>query len=444
MSTAIQPHSLPNFAPVNSTFAAHPVLAADEQSTVSKLDLPDVNLFVADNDRSAGKTLLVAPRLPLDKEQTLNGLDDLEKPENKERLDDLPFILALTPAKIEHALSVVLQRELAAATVRGDDRTVLNVSKLQHDHAEQKHLAAAVPYLLATAAINGTVTTPLGPKGPDENKTDTPDPIKASEFVGFSNNSTMSFLLSMLRQVMAEINFSERKIIGMFAKLSSEMTEAASASTIREGKEIYNSAVKGFATSMAIAGGGALLQARGLHKQNQAVKKHLEPANQHRADAHQLQKNMHQTAASANSNRTHTGPNGEAMTHANMPSETEQAQFKQEQQAQINDKHRDAELEGQKYEQKTNKHRTHTSLAEQFSRTSDNAGQLANSSNKLKEKEAEADKMMESNISDIARSIVGDKDKNIEKEQEMVKEMRRNISEMRDSTVRANQSIVKG
>lgn len=444
MPQSIQMPSIPKYVAIDSVYDVHPLSIKEEQSYASKLDVHDVPLNMADNSSFKDKPLLAAPLLPMDREQIFTELDELEKPENKERLDDLQVLLTLTPEKIEHAFSTVLQRVSEAAKVSGDDHALIEATRLQTDPEDQRDLMCAIPYLLATEQLNRIITTRMGTEGSDEKKNDTSDPVKSSEFVGFSDNSTMIFLLSMLRQVMAEINISERKIVGLFAKISSEMTEASAASTIREGKEILNSAIKGFATSMVIATGGAALQVRGLHKQNQAVKEHLDPANQHRADAHELQKNMHQTTASADGNRTHTGQNGETMTHADMPNETEHAQFQQRQQAQINEKHRDAELHGQKYEQKTNAARIQTSLAEQASRQSDNTANLASSSNKVNEKEAEADKMVESNAADIARGIVSDKNKNIENEQEIIKEMRRNMSDMRESTARTNLSIVRG
>jgi type III secretion target IpaC/SipC family protein len=275
-------------------------------------------------------------------------------------------------------------------------------------------------------------------------KIESSDSAKQREFVGIQTNDMMRFLLSMLRQVMAELNISERRISSMFAALSADMIEKAAESTIREGQQIYHSAVIGFATSMAIVAVGAGLQAGGLFKQSQAVKNHLEPANQHSADARQLSLQKHQTSGSAKASISHTGPNGQVLKQVRTPSKAEQAQFKRQQQERVNEAQSEADLHMQKYDQQTAKYRTLSGVTEQMMRMSDNAGQLANASNMTQVKGAEADKMRQNSVADVARGTVNDKEKQIEKSSEVVKEIRGHVSSLHESTVRANQSIVKG
>ncbi|HEN3279036.1 TPA: IpaC/SipC family type III secretion system effector [Yersinia enterocolitica] len=424
----------PNLAPLPTSMEA-------EQNTTSKLGLRDVKSATSDSANVATKPQLMVPQIAINHDQMLAELDELETRGNATSLDDLPVTSLPVAAKFQQALTTVLQREEVKIDKSASNRALFDA--LATDDVEQRNLASAAQMMLGSTLLKEANT--VGTRLEEGNaKIESADSAKQSKFVGIQTNSMMRFMLSMLRQVMAELNISERRINSMFASLSAEMTQKAANSTIREGQQIYHSAVIGFATSMAITTVGTGLQAGGLFKQSQAVKNHLKPANQHGADARKLSLEMNQTGGSAKGVIKRTGADGQELVQAATPSKAEQAQFKQQQQQRVNEAQTEADLHTQKYDQQTNKYRTLGSVAEQTSRMSDNGGQLANASNMSEVKQAEADKMIQSSAAEVARGIASDKDRQIDKGYEMAKEIRQHMSSMRDSTLRTNQSLVKG
>ncbi|CQH29472.1 IpaC/SipC family type III secretion system effector [Yersinia mollaretii] len=454
--------TIQNFAPLPKSIEA-------AQVTTSKLNLQDVNPSITDFTGAGGKPQLAAPMISLNHDQMLAQLGELEDPDNAERLDDLRIALSITPEGLKQALTTVIQREVAATEESAGNRALLDA--LATDDMEQRNLAAAAQTMLSGSLLKEMQSAQSGESVADR-KVESEASVKESRFIGIQTSDMMRFLLSMLREVMAEINISERRINGMFATLSANMTEKAAESTIREGKEIFKSALIGFATSMAITTAGTAFQARGIVKQTQAVNKHLKPANLDKAQAQSLSRNLNKTTTTTTTTTTSAKVNEapqsitlggqrinlggkpvkqaatptatEQMKQAATPTATEQANSKKADIKSIDDVNNRAELHGQAYEQKTNKYRTQTSIAEQMSRMSDNAGQVANTSNLSEVKGAEADKMIQNTASEVARGIASDKEKQIDRSSDAVKEMRQHITEMHASTVRTNQSLVKG
>lgn len=423
----------PNLAPL-------PASVDTEQHSASKLGLHDVKSATPDVANTAGKPQLMVPQMAMNHDQMLTQLDGLDAPDKIISLDDLPITSLPVAAKFQQALTTVLQREEAKLEKSSSNRALFDA--LATDDVEQRNLASAAQMMLGGALLKEAnsvgITLEEG-----NNKIESPDATKQREFVGIQTNSMMSFLLNILREVMAELNTSERQINSMFASLSADMTLKAADSTIREGKQIYHSAVIGFATSMAITAVGTGLQAGGLFKQSQAVKNHLKPANQHGADAKKLSLEIHQMGAPAKNVINRTGPDGQTLKQVATPSKAEQAQFKQQQQQRVNEAQNDADLHNQKYEQQTNKYRTMGSVTEQMTRMSDNAGQLVNASNMVEVKQAEADKMIQNSVAEVARGIASDKERQIDKSTENVKEIRQHISAMRDGTLQAGLALVR-
>lgn len=424
----------PNLAPLPTSIGA-------EQNSASKLSLHDVKSATSDSANVAAKPQLMVPQTAINHDQMLAQLDGLESQGNTTSLDDLPGTSFPVAAKFQQALTTVLQREEAKLEKSSSNRALFDA--LATDDVEQRNLASAAQMMLGGALLKEANTVGTGLEE-GNTKIESADSAKQRKFVGIQTNDMMRFMFSMLRQVMAELNVTERRINSMFASLSAEMTQKAADSTIREGQQIYHSAVIGFATSMAITTVGTGLQAGGLFKQNQAVKNHLKPANQHGADAKKLSLEMHQTGGSAKGSVSRTGPDGQTLKQVATPSKAEQAQFKQQQQQRVNEAQVEADLHTQKYDQQTNKYRTLNGITEQMSRMSDNAGQLVNASNMTEVKQAEADKMIQNSAAEVARGIASDKERQIDKSTEAMKEIRQHISSMRDSTVRTNQSLVKG
>ncbi|WP_145520446.1 IpaC/SipC family type III secretion system effector [Yersinia mollaretii] len=449
---------------LNQTQAPQPKSIEAAQVTTSKLNLQDVNPQTTDLTSAGGKPQLAAPMNAINYDQMLAQLGELEDPDNAERLDDLRIALSITPEGLKQALTTVIQREVAATEVSTGNRALLDA--LATDGVAQQYFALAAQSILL-GSLQKEIESAQPGESVADSKVESETSVKESRFIGIQTSDMMRFMLSMLREVMAEINISERRINGMFATLSANMTEKAAESTIREGKEIFKSALIGFATSMAITTAGTAFQARGLVKQNQAVNKHLKPANIDKAQAQSLSRNLNKTTTSTtstapaneapkfitlNGQRINVGgkpPVKQAVTptateQLKQPTVTEQANSKKADIKSIDDVNNRAELHGQAYEQKTNKYRTQTSIAEQMSRMSDNAGQVANTSNMSEVKGAEADKMIQNSASEVARGIASDKEKQIDRSSDAIKEMRQHITEMHASTVRTNQSLIKG
>lgn len=240
-TTFTAPKIDPNFAQLLTSVGA-------EQNTPNKLGLHDLKSANTNFTSGAGKPQLSAPKTTADYAQMLmqlQSLEGLETPENTELQNDLRIALTTTPEGFRQALTTVLQREDANSEMSAGDRVLLDA--LLADDTEQRNLAAAAQLMLAGSILKEANAVQMSQKGEDY-KVESPNSAKQHEFIGFQTNETMRFMFSMLRKVLAELNISERRTHSMLAALSAEMTQMAADSTIREGKEIYHSAVIGFAT----------------------------------------------------------------------------------------------------------------------------------------------------------------------------------------------------
>ncbi|CNK60579.1 IpaC/SipC family type III secretion system effector [Yersinia enterocolitica] len=436
-TTFTAPKIDPNFAQLLTSVGA-------EQNTPNKLGLHDLKSANTNFTSGAGKPQLSAPKTTADYAQMLmqlQSLEGLETPENTELQNDLRIALTTTPEGFRQALTTVLQREGANSEMSAGDRVLLDA--LLADDTEQRNLAAAAQLMLAGSILKEANAVQMSQKGEDY-KVESPNSAKQHEFIGFQTNETMRFMFSMLRKVLAELNISERRTHSMLAALSAEMTQMAADSTIREGKEIYHSAVIGFATAMVITGVGFGLQAGGLFKQSQAVKNHLKPSNQHSADAKQLALKMNQVEAPAKVAISRTGADGQKMTQATAPNKAEQAQIKQQQQQRVAEAEDAADLHKQKYNQQTDKYQAMGRIVDQATRMSDNAAQVSSASNQLAVKQAEADKSIQANVADTARSAANDTEKQMDQTKQYLEEIKKILNSIMESTTRANQAIVKG
>ncbi|MGV2470176.1 type III secretion target, IpaC/SipC family protein, partial [Bacillus subtilis] len=124
--------------------------------------------------------------------------------------------------------------------------------------------------------------------------------VKNSEFVGIISSDLIVELMKIIRKVVAELNISDRRISADFLMLNAKMVESAAESTIKEGKEMFEGALTGFFTSLAISTAGAAFQARSLHKQTQSIKNNLVKANQNGAAADRLNELNAGSLSSAN------------------------------------------------------------------------------------------------------------------------------------------------
>lgn len=355
---------------------------------------------------------------------------------NAERLDDLKWIRFTILDKIIDELTLVLQPEVGK-TESACNRALTDALELSE--VTRRDLASAVQLMrvLKESVMQQQVQQDVG------SEITTPETVRQDPFVGIQTNETARLLFSLFRSITALIAF-EHDSKTKLTELSVTMQKKAAESTIREGKEIFNGALMGFCTAVAITAVGTAFQARGLHKQNQAVEKSLEPANQNQQDKQDLQQLKNQTTETTTEQRVVTGKDGKTYNQEDTPTPADQKQFDSQNQKTVNDTTHQAEVYGQEYDQKTNKYRTQNSIADQLTRTSDNAAQLANASNMTEVKGAEANKMVENADADTARNAAGDKEKQIEKSGEVFKEMRGHMNQMQEATVKTNQALVRG
>ncbi|AJJ61852.1 IpaC/SipC family type III secretion system effector [Yersinia aldovae] len=391
------------------------LLQGPEQNATGKLALQDVEMATREFGSAGGKPQLPLPTVAINLDQMSTQIGELLTDVKTSRSDNSSVL-----SRQQQVLTAVLQRENAKVDMSASDR--IQFDALVADPEQQRQLAVFAQAMLADFLQEEVKKVGTGQEG-GINKIESADSAKQLKFIGIQSSDMMHFLLSMLRQVMAELNIAERNIHSMFNTLNAEMTQMAADSTIREGKEIYRSAVIGFCTSFGVTLAGSAVQTGITVKQHQAVNKHLKPANQHHANANELKLAMHQTGASAKSTVSHTGADGKTLTQVATPSKTEQARFKQQQQQRVNEAESAGDLQRQKFDQKNADLSTAKSVADQSTRLSDNMGQMASASNTQEVKRAEADKMMESSASDAARGVANDKDKQIDKLLQDLKEI---------------------
>lgn len=252
-------------------------------------------------------------------------------------------------------------------------------------------------------------------------------------------------LAKIIRKVLAEINISDRRVSADFLMLNAKMVEAAAESTIREGKEMFIGALAGFCTSLAISTAGSMVQLKSLHTQNQSIKNNLVKANQNGAVADRLADLSKNNSALAKSNSINLkGKEGNSIEMVDSATSAQKSLVKQRAAESAQRTNKLGLAEGQEHERIMNKTRTQSSIAEQGSRLSDNAGQMATSANQINVKEEEANKMQQQSVADIARTVSSDKDKQIDKDKDLVKQMNEHLREIREGQLRTFQSVVRG
>ncbi|MEY0821153.1 type III secretion target, IpaC/SipC family protein [Providencia rettgeri] len=313
------------------------------------------------------------------------------------------------------------------------------------DEANLKQMSQAIQLLIASSffkdSFSGQLESNDGNRGQQSI-----DSVKNDTFVGIISNDLMVELSKIIRKVMVEINISDRRISADFLQLNAKMVQASADSTIREGKETFKGAMMGFFTSLAITAAGSAFQARGLRQQQQSIKHNLVPGNQNISGASKLSGLNGKVGSDAAKPNTLnlTGKDGSTVTLSSQPTQN-QKNLASQRVEEAGIRTRDLGMsQHEKHDQIMNKSRVQMGVAEQASRMSDNAGQLATTSNQVNVKSAEADKMMEQSVADIARSVSADKDKQIDKSQDLVKQMLEYLREILEVSLKAMQSLVRG
>ncbi|WP_272521890.1 IpaC/SipC family type III secretion system effector [Providencia sp. PROV202] len=383
------------------------------------------------------KPILPVPTSTMTKPQIHAALSKLGEVEKNTLLSDLSGFIQITPEQAQHAVEKVFTEESKTL-----NQVLANNQQL--DETDYKQIALAIQVIIGSSFFN-TLLQNSNVIDSDKKSVKSIEGVKEQQFVGIISSDIMLELLKIVRKVVAELNISDRRISADFLTLNAKMVEAAADSTIKEGKEMFNGALTGFFTSLAITAAGTAFQARGLHKQNQSIKHNLVKANQNGSAADRLNELNASALSSPKNNslelKTKDGVKVELADQAT-PAQQALANQRGTEAAQRTNKLGLAERD--EHERVMNKTRTQIGIAEQGSRMSDNAGQMVTSANQVNVKSEEANKMTQQSVADMARTVSADKDKQVDKSLDLVKQMIEYLREIRESQLRTFQSMVRG
>ncbi|HHE6470578.1 TPA: type III secretion target, IpaC/SipC family protein [Providencia rettgeri] len=402
------------------------------------VQLNDVHTMASESELVMDKPSLKIAQFSMHDGQMLADISALTSSDKLATLDDLHAFRMLTPENIQQAIGKVLTEE------KSHIEQLVGDAQLP-DEADLKQMSQAIQVLIASSFFKGSLEGNIDGNEIKEGQKSI-DGVKSSTFVGIISNDLMMELSKIIRKVMTEINISDRRISADFLQLNAKMVQASADSTIREGKEVFKGAMMGFFTSLAITAAGSAFQARGLRQQHQFIKNNLIPGNKNLIGASKLSGLNGKLGADSAQPKILSLPGKDGST-IKMSNQATQNQKNIAQQRIDEAASRTKSLglsEHEKHDQVMNKSRVQMGIADQASRMSDNAGQLATSSNQVNVKSAEADKTIEQSTADIARTVSGDKDKQIDKSQDLVKQMQEHLREIREGNLRTMQSMVRG
>lgn len=366
-----------------------------------------------------------------------DALNLLGTPEKSALLSDIRQFMAITPEHMQQAVTKVLTEEKSAI------EQVFQTAQLP-DELEMKQISQAIQVMVASSFFKDTLDNQTGIES-KINETKSADEVKSNQFIGIVSSDIIMELAKIIRKVLAEINISDRRVSADFLMLNAKMVEAAAESTIKEGKEMFVGALAGFCTSLAISTAGSMFQLKSLHTQNQSIKNNLVKANQNGAVAGRLADLSKNNSALAKSNSINLkGKEGNSIEMMDSATSAQKSLVKQRAAESAQRTNKLGLAEGQEHDRIMNKTRTHSSIAEQGSRLSDNAGQMATSANQINVKEEEANKMQQQSVADIARTVSSDKDKQVDKDKDLIKQMNEHLREIREGQLRTFQSVVRG
>ncbi|WP_272691610.1 MULTISPECIES: type III secretion target, IpaC/SipC family protein [Providencia] len=407
-----------------------------ESHSPQNVQLNDVHTIASRPEVMTGKPVLNAPRFSTDNDQMLAEILALTHSDNLTVLDDLHAFRILTPEKTQLAISKVLTEE------KNHIERLMEDAQLPDD-ADLKQLSQAIQLLVASSFFKGSSEENIEGNGVKKGQ-ESIDNVKNKAFVGIVSNDLMVELSKIIRKVMAEINISDRRISAEFLQLNAKMVQASADSTIREGKETFKGALMGFFTSLAITAAGSAFQARGLHQQQKSINNNLIPGNQNVSGASKLSGVNGKVENVSTKPLRLEGKEGSTVTLNNQATQN-QKNIVNQRVDEASKRTKDLGLsQHEKHEQIMNKTRVQMGVSEQFSRMSDNAGQLATTSNQVNVKSAEAEKMIEQSIADVARTISSDKDKQVENSLNTAKEMQQSLRTIMDNALKTRQVMVGG
>ncbi|HBC7431067.1 TPA: type III secretion target, IpaC/SipC family protein [Providencia rettgeri] len=429
-------HKPISFGSVSSTTNSN--TKAAEMPALQGVQLNDVHTMALGSEMAMDKPSLKMIQFSMQDDQMLAEISSLTNSDKLAILDDLHAFRMLTPESIQQAISKVLTEEKSHIEQLVEDAQL-------PDEADLKQISQAIQAMIAGSFLKDSASEQV--EGGNGNKDqESIGSIKNNTFVGIISNDLLVELSKIIRKVMAEINISDRRINADFLQLNAKMVQASADSTVREGKEAFKGALMGFVTSLAITAAGSGFQARGLRQQQKSINNNLVAGNQNISGASQLSGLNGKVGSDSMKSKTLslTGKDGSTVTLSNQASQS-QKNLSSQRVEEAGRRTRDLGVsQHEKHEQVMNKTRVQMGVADQVSRMSDNAGQLATTSNQVNVKSAEADKMIEQSVADTARSIYADKDKQIDKSQDLMKQIQEHLREIREGILRTVQSVVRG
>ncbi|HGN1706423.1 TPA: IpaC/SipC family type III secretion system effector [Providencia rettgeri] len=273
------------------------------------------------------------------------------------------------------------------------------------------------------------------------------DSVNSDQFIGIASSKIVSEISLLLRKVASQMKISDQRINAAFSVLSGKMVEAAAASTIKEGKKMMEGAIINFSVSLGISGIGAAFQGKSLHTQNKSINSNLKPGinNINTGDKlSQLNGQASALTAKTNSSTMLKGKDGSSIELVD--------QATMGQKALVGKSGQDAASSTKAYGQnQLNEHNNiatkesvKRSVAEQGTRLSDSAGNMAASPLQADAKEQSANAMIEQEISSAARKVAENADKSISESSELLKKMNEALRDVRDSQIRTSQAVVRG
>ncbi|HEQ1859348.1 TPA: type III secretion target, IpaC/SipC family protein [Providencia alcalifaciens] len=420
-----------------------------EFSPVTKTQLTGVNAVrqdvqLQDIPAYGSEIVVEKPALPvpvamMTGTQMQAALAELGTAEKNTLLNDLYGFVRVTPEQVQQAVEKVFTAEQKTI-----NQVFTNNQKL--DESDIKLIAQAIQVMIGSSFF-AELQQDTNATESDKKSTKSIENAKSSQFIGIVSSDIMMELIKLVRKVVTELNISDRRISADFLQLSAKMTEAAAESTIKEGKEMFTGALTGFFTALAISTAGAAFQAKSLHQQSQSIKNNLVKANQNGSAADRLNElNANSLASGTAKGNTLTLKNKEGVNVelADQATPAQQALANQRGAEAAQRTNKLGLAERDEHERIMNKTRVKMGIADQGSRLSDNAGQMATSANQVNVKAEEANKMTQQSVADVARTVSGDKDKQLEKSGDLVKQMNEHLREIREGQLRTFQTVVRG
>lgn len=269
-------------------------------------------------------------------------------------------------------------------------------------------------------------------------------PVKVSKFLGIMNSNIINEISNLIRKVASAINLSDRQIISAFVILSGKMTEAAAASTIKEGKKMMESAMINFSVSLGVSGVGAAFQAKSLHTQNKSINTNLKMGTNNINTGNKLsQLNGQASELSGKNNSTVLkGKDGNVIELTDQATAGQKALAAQNSQSAADSTKAYGQNQLNEHNNIITKEGVKRGVAEQGARLSDSAGNMAGSSAQADAKVESSNAMIGQETSSAARKVAENAEKMVSENNELLKKMNEALNHIIDDKINTNKKAI--